>query len=145
MTTDAYGQPKKSTSPWVWVGLGCSALLLALIGFVAFILFVVFGAMRSSVPYKDALAHAQTDPRVVELLGSPVRPGYFFTGSINTQNDSGNADLTIPISGPKGAGILEVRATKASGQWNYERMRVLVKETKVNLLEESPGKDPPAE
>ena len=143
MTSDPYGQPKKSTSPWVWVGIGCSVMVVGLVAFIGFLVFVVFGSMRSSTPYKDALAHAQTDARVIALLGSPVHAGYFFSGSINTKNSDGDADLTIPISGPKGGGILRVRGKKDAGKWTYQEMKVVVKNEEINLLEESPGTAPP--
>lgn len=143
MSSEPYGQPKKSRSPWVWVGLGCGVMVLGAIAFAAFIAVVVFGAMKSSTPYKDALARAQSDPRVGALLGTPVRPGYFFSGSINTKNDDGEADLSIPLSGPKGGGILRVKGTRSNGNWTYQEMKVIVKSEEVNLLEESPGTAPP--
>lgn len=143
MTSDPYGQPKKSTSPWVWVGIGCGVLLLGTVAFVGFIVFVVFGSMRGSEPYKDALAQAQTDPRVLAALGSPVRAGYLFSGSINVKNSDGEAELTIPISGPKGKGDLRVKGTKSLGKWTYQEMRVVANGEEINLLEESPGTTPP--
>jgi hypothetical protein len=143
MTSDPYQQPKKSTSPWVWVGLGCGVMFLGAIAFVGFIVFVVFGSMRASEPYKDAMARAQTDPRVIAVVGSPVRAGYFFKGSINVKNSDGDADMTIPISGPKGEGSLHVTGIKSGGKWTYQEMKVLANGQEINLLEESPDTAPP--
>ena len=116
-------EPKR-TSPWVWVGIGCGVLVVGCVVFVAFIAFVAVGAMRSSTPYKDAMQRAQTDPRVIEALGSPIEPGLFISGSINTQNQSGDADLSIPVSGPKGKARISVKGTKDEGRWTYTRMTV---------------------
>ena len=116
-------EPKR-TNPWVWVGIGCGVLVVGCVVFVAFIAFVVVGAMRSSTPYKDAMQRAQTDPRVIEALGSPIEPGLFISGSINTQNQSGDADINIPVSGPKGKASIHVVGTKDSGRWTYTRMIV---------------------
>jgi hypothetical protein len=144
MTTDVNSQPPKKTSPWAWIAIGCAVLVAAVIAFIVFILVFVFGAMRSSAPYRESVALAKSDPRVVALLGSPVRAGYIFGGSINTQGSSGHANLMIPLRGPKGGGILEVQAEKKDGKWTYQVMKVTVKGTEIDLLRESPDTTPPA-
>lgn len=112
----------KKTSPWVWVGLGCGLLTVAGVAFVAFIVFVVFASMRSSAPYKDTMARATRDTRVIEALGAPVEPGWLVSGSINTQNRSGSCDLEIPLRGSKQKGSVHVVGTKEGGRWTYSRM-----------------------
>ncbi|MEO8383210.1 MAG: cytochrome c oxidase assembly factor 1 family protein [Acidobacteriota bacterium] len=124
------------TSPWVWVGIGCAVILAGMVAFVAFIVFVVFGSMRSSDPYKEALQRARNDPRVIAALGTPIEPGLFVSGSINTQNQSGTADLSIPISGPKQSASIHVVGTKEGGRWTYTRIVVTPKDGPViDLLE----------
>jgi len=115
------------TSPWVWAGLGCAVLLAGAVAFVAFIVFVVAGAMRAGEPYKLALQRAQSDPRVIAALGTPIEPGWFVSGSINTQNQSGAVDINIPISGPKQSASIHVVGTKEGGRWSYSRMIVTPK------------------
>lgn len=115
---------RKSTSPWVWIGVGCGVVILGGIALIAFIVVVVFGAMRSSAPYQDAMQRAQDDPRVAQLLGTPIKPGLFISGEINTKNRSGDADIEIPISGPKGKATIHVMGTKDGGRWTYSRMTV---------------------
>jgi hypothetical protein len=140
-------QPKK-TSPWVWVGLGCGVVFLGLIAFVAFIVIVVFGAMRSSEPYKEAMRRAQSDPRVVAALGTPIKPGMFVSGNIQTQNNEGTAKLDIPLTGPKGSATLHVEATKTRGRWDYNQMIVTPKQgAEIDLMtspEGSTSTAPPA-
>lgn len=114
---------KKPVLPWIL--LGCGVLFAGFIALIVFIFFVVGSAMRSSDPYKTALQRAQNDPRVTAALGSPIKPGFFVQGSINTDaNGTGNADLTVPISGPKGKGHLHVVGTKSGGTWSYSTMTV---------------------
>ena len=79
----------------------------------------VFGMMKSSEPYKHALSVARSDTTVTSMVGVPLEPGMFVSGSINLVNDAGNADLHIPISGPNGSGSIHVVATKSSGVWAY--------------------------
>ena len=129
-----------------WIALGCGVIVIGLIGFIAFIVFVVGAAMRSSDPYKEATRRAQSDPRVIEALGSPIKPGYFVSGSINTANDSGTCDIAVPVSGPKGKAKIYVTGTKERGRWSYSKM-ILTPETgaEIDLLsEESPSTTPPA-
>ena len=109
-------------SPWIWVGLGCGVLVVGIVAFVAFIVFVVFASMRSAAPYQDGLARARTDPRVVEALGSPVEPGWFVSGKINTSGRSGSCDIDIPLKGSKQNGSVHVVGTKEGGRWTYHRM-----------------------
>jgi hypothetical protein len=110
------------TSPWVWVGIGCGVLFVGAVAFVAFIVFVVFASMRSSTPYKDGLARAQADVRVIEVLGAPVEPGMFVSGNIHTSGPSGTVDIDIPLKGSKQNGSLHVVGTKEGGRWTYTRM-----------------------
>jgi len=125
MQPDWQPQPvPKRTSPLVWVGIGCGVVVVGFVGFIVFIVTVVFGAMRKSEPYREAMARAQSDPRVIAALGSPVKDSMFFSGSIRTENNNGDAKMDIPISGPKGAGLLHVTATKTDGKWFYNRMYV---------------------
>jgi hypothetical protein len=44
--------------------------------------------------------------------------------------DFGVADLTIPVSGPKGSAWVSLFASKRLGVWHYERMIVHVDATK---------------
>jgi len=114
----------KKKSPWVWIGIGCGIAVAGLVVFVAVILFVVFGAIRKSTPYQEALQRAQNDPRVVAALGSPVKAGLIFSGNIHTENQDGEAKLDIPISGPKGSASLHVVASKMRGRWYYNQIIV---------------------
>ncbi|MCE9552746.1 MAG: cytochrome c oxidase assembly factor 1 family protein [Planctomycetes bacterium] len=110
---------------WKWaVPVGCITPLVCCGGFAGLILTIIFGAMRSSDVYKDAVSRATADVRVKELLGEPIEPGLFTTGNINVHNDSGDADLSIPLSGPKGSATLHVVAEKSGGKWECSELEV---------------------
>ncbi|MDX9954851.1 MAG: cytochrome c oxidase assembly factor Coa1 family protein [Anaerolineae bacterium] len=99
---------------------------------------IVFGALRSSEPFKQAVAEVQSNPQAVRALGEPVEVGWFVGGSINIQGDSGNADLTIPVSGSVDKGTLYVTAYKSGGIWRFTRMELVTKKypDRINLLGE---------
>ena len=140
-------EAERKRGPGVWIAIGCGIAFIGLISFVVFILFVVFGSIRQSTPYRDSVARAQNDPRVRAVLGTPIKPGFFFSGSINTQNRDGDAKLDIPLSGPKGKATLRVVATKTRGRWSYEQMIVTPQRgAEINLLnEELKSTAPPGE
>jgi hypothetical protein len=113
-------------------------MLLLLGAFVFIIITIVFGAMKASDAYKDALAKAKADPRVVNALGSPITDGFFVSGKTNVSGSSGSADMTVPISGPKGKGTIYFVATKFMGKWTFSKFVVEVGPTgeKIDLIED---------
>jgi hypothetical protein len=116
---------------WKWfVPTGCCLTPLVLGGaFVAFLVLVVFGAMKQSDAYKMAVARAKANPRVTSALGTPISEGWFLSGHTNVNMGSGDADLTIPISGPKGKGTIYAVATKSAGEWTYSKLEVKIDST----------------
>lgn len=106
--------------------LGCLGTIAVGVVFVLAIVGFVFGVMKTSEPYKFAVARAQADTRVQEALGTPVKTGAIVSGSTNDSGGTGKADLSIPLSGPKGAGTLYVVGEKSGGQWTYSKLTVQV-------------------
>jgi len=128
---------------WKWfVPTGCFTLILLFCLFMALIFTVVMGSMKSSDAYKQAVAKARANPNVVEKLGTPITEGYLVSGNINVQNDSGNADLQIPISGPKGKAVIHAVATKSAGKWEYSRLTIAIEgQPELDLLGPGPGQE----
>ncbi|MFL6597683.1 MAG: cytochrome c oxidase assembly factor Coa1 family protein [Chthoniobacterales bacterium] len=125
---------------WKWfVPLRCFTMALLFLVFVGSMLVIVFSAMKSTDVYRDALAHAKTDPAVVEALGSPIKNGFLVSGNINVNGASGESNLGIPISGPKGKGLIYVSANRSLGQWNYLAPVVEVGQTheRIDVLQKS--------
>ena len=124
---------------WKWfVPTGCLAMLLLVVAFVAFIIAIVFGAMKSADVYKTALSRAKGNPAVVDALGSPIEAGFFVSGKANVSGSSGNAGMTIPISGPKGKGTIYFVASKFAGEWTFSKLVVDVEKTgqRIDLTQE---------
>ena len=122
---------------WMWfVPTGCLAMLVLFAVFIGGIVMVVFGAMKSSDAYKTAVARARANPEVVAALGTPIEEGLFVSGKTNVEGSSGEADLTISISGPKGKAKLYAIATKSAGRWTYSTLEVAIdgRDDRINLL-----------
>ncbi len=110
-----------------WLGRNWKWLLLTLVaGFFAFvggIFALIMMAIRGSAVAKESVARAQSNPAVIQKLGGRVTEGWFVRGSISTAGDgSGEADLTVPVSGRSGSALIYVKAAKTAGQWEYSQM-----------------------
>jgi len=123
---------------WNWfVPVGCFSMLVLFVAFVASVALIVFSAMKSTDVYKDALARAKADSAVTDALGQPIKEGFLVSGNTNVNGAAGEANLSIPISGPKGKGTIYVAANKSLGRWNYSGLIVEIAEThqRINLLQ----------
>jgi hypothetical protein len=123
---------------WKWVvPIGCFSVIAAFVVFLVGIFLVVFGFLRSSDVYQYALERASSNEAVVEALGEPVAPGWYLTGSIEVQGASGQADISIPIAGPRGKGTIFASARKTAGRWDYQVLEVEIegREARIDLRE----------
>jgi hypothetical protein len=119
---------------WKWfVPMGCLTMIGLVLIFVFAIVLFVFGMLKGTDVYKTAVASAKNNPEVIAALGSPIKEGMFVGGKTNIEGNSGEADLSIPISGPKGKGTIYVIAKKSAGRWNFETMEVEVHATKDRI------------
>jgi hypothetical protein len=135
-------QPKRNwwARNWKWfVPTGCLTMLGLFVVFILSIVLIVFGALKSTDVYKDAVAKAKANAAVVEALGSPIEEGMFVSGSSNVNGASGESNLSIPISGPKGKGTIYLSAKKSAGRWEYDSLVVEVQKTRerIDLLEQT--------
>jgi hypothetical protein len=127
--------PKTTTSNWInrnWIWFVPLLVLVAVLVVGSFLAFVLT-VLKSSDAYTGAVARAQASPAVIAALGSPVKDGILFSGNITENNSSGNADLAIPLSGPKGKAELYVSATRSDGQWHFDRLIVEIAITHQRL------------
>ncbi len=128
---------------WKWL---VPALLVVFVGFPIAILGSVFAAIRSSDAVKESLLRAQSNPLVVQKLGTPIEEGWLVAGNINVSGPSGDADLAVPISGPKAKGKIYVTAHKSAGVWRYSVMTAAIEgsDQTINLLSDvTPRADVP--
>jgi hypothetical protein len=68
-----------------------------------------------------------------------MKTGMVTTGSVETSNSSGQARLSIPISGPRGSGRLGVIATMEDQRWTLRRLVLVVDGKRVELMDDEPA------
>jgi len=128
--------PAQKSGCWKWGALGCLGVIVLGAISIAALVVIIFGAIKSSDVYKQALARAQNDPRVISALGSPVTAGFFVSGNVKVTAAGGNADITFPIRGPKGKGTVHATATRDTSGWHYTELTAVPENgSSINLLE----------
>lgn len=108
---------------WGWaVGGCCLGCLVIPVLLVALFGVGIFTFIRSAGPTDEALALVRANPEAVEALGEPLDTGWWIMGRVDVSGDSGEADLTVPVSGPRGEGKLRIEARRRDGEWEFERL-----------------------
>ncbi|MBB5032644.1 cytochrome c oxidase assembly factor Coa1 family protein [Prosthecobacter vanneervenii] len=118
---------KASGGKWVLLGCGgCLGLILVSVVISFGVYFLAMGFIQKSDVYTEALKRVENSSEVRKELGTPMAPGWSFSGSANYNNGVGNADFTLPVRGPKAEGTLRVKAHKASkaAAWEYSTLEV---------------------
>jgi hypothetical protein len=112
---------------WKWVvPSGCLGMLVVVGLFFGAIFYGVTSVMKSSDVYKETMAKAVQNPIIKAKLGSPIEANGMLSGSIQTTNYSGDADIHIPIKGSHAEGVIHVIATKENNIWTYSTMTFYV-------------------
>ena len=129
---------------WKWfVPVGCLGTLVLFAGFIGALWFGITGIMKGSESYQMAVTAAKENPKVIELLGQPIREGSLVSGNINEAGPSGHAELQIPLVGSKNNGNLFLVANKVMGKWAIQNLVLEVESTKERIkLVETPASQP---
>ena len=120
-------QPQQTWLQRHWKGLVVAIIGLVVVACIAMVLSVVglvMWSIRQSDVYRMAMTKARQNPQVVHTLGTPIDPGWLVSGSMNIENDSGTANLTIPIHGPRQKAKMYLDARKRMGEWTFNSLTV---------------------
>jgi hypothetical protein len=151
MTTPPYPLlPEPTQKRWLdrhplWkIPLGCLTLFLLLAVFVTVLFTVIMTSFRSSDVYKEAMARAAASSEVRTEIGEPIRATWLISGHLNVSGSTGNADLSIPISGPRGKAVIRAVASKSEGVWHFTVLQVNVEGhvESIDLLSIQPPTEP---
>ena len=125
-------------------GLGLFLLLLAAGG--ALVVGGVTALLRTENPYTVAFERAQSHPALVAALGEPIEPGWLPSGRVQIRDDTGAAQLEIPVRGPHGGARLHVEAVRRAGAWELLELRAVLDDGRsLDLLDLPPEAEPPGE
>jgi len=66
---------------------------------------------------KRAMADLQASENGKNVLGAPIKIGWFVTGEMRLRGNDGAASLSIPVKGSTTAGELDVKGVRKDGSW----------------------------
>jgi hypothetical protein len=131
--------PKPMQKNWLdqhprWkIPLGFVTLIFLMAVFVAVLLTIVTMSLHRSDVYKQAMAKTTEDLQVREQIGEPVQSAWIISGQLQVNGSSGDANLSIPISGPRGKGLIRAVAHKTGGVWRFRYLQVSVEGQPGNI------------
>jgi hypothetical protein len=103
---------------------GCLILFLLIAGFAIVLITAITASFHNSDVYKQAMAKAIENQQVRAKLGEPIQPAWLISGQLNVNGSTGNANLSIPLSGPRGRGTIRAVAYKNGGVWQFTSLQV---------------------
>src|SRR5689334_5929664 len=137
MTTD-YTQPQQYTPPQpgqpvqqkssgclkIFL-IGCSVIIVLGIAAIVAVVFFVFGAIKKSDVYVQALNRVRNDSRVQAALGTPINAGFWVSGTAHVDTEhGGTADITFPVSGPNAKARVHAVAARTAQTWEFTTLDV---------------------
>lgn len=101
---------------------GCLTVIALGVFFVVALTATIFYFIRSSDANQETLKRAQSSPALIQQIGEPVQMGWLVMGSVSRQNEKGNADMSIPVTGPKGSARIHTVGVRDANGWRYTKM-----------------------
>jgi hypothetical protein len=108
------------------IPLGFLILILLIVVFGGVVMTIITTSFHSSDVYKQAMIRATSDPQVRAQFGEPLQAAWLISGELHVSGSTGNANLSIPVSGPRGGGVIRAVAFKSAGAWRFTYLQVNV-------------------
>jgi len=122
---------------WKWITLG-------IIGILAVFFMSPIGNAVTDIAkvyadtsvYENALEKVKVNPRVIELMGNLATIDKFaiVEGAVFYSNNNNTVSITLRINGSKAKGKLDIIANKLKGTWDYERLKVRIRDPKETIV-----------
>jgi hypothetical protein len=110
---------------WKWaVPVGLLGAFLLNRGLLLLLMAGALVAVRWSAVFELAMTRVRSNAVSMEALGTPINAGFVVSGSIGWNAPPGTADVTIPVSGPRGAGTLHVVGRESAGKWTLTTLQL---------------------
>ena len=114
----------KTQRHWAIAGFIVVSCLLLVVGLVVLLFVTVTSLMRNNDAYMMSMNMVRTDERVTALFGQPIDDDGFVSGNVSIKGSKGEADFSIPVTGPGCEGKVISRATREAGTWTIRLLFV---------------------
>lgn len=99
---------------------------------------LLYGGIKKTITgsyaYREAVGIAE--PAIEEYIGTPYKPGFWVSGSINMSGGKTESDFMVPLEGPKGSGKLVVKSTCYVGSdCEYHDLSLIVDGKRIDIEE----------
>ena len=104
---------------WKWF---IPVTALALVVLIVASTVTAYVAIKSTEVYTEAVKMTLENDQAREALGGPsFEADWLIAGSVNINetDQSGSADIAIPVSGSRNSGVIQVAAKRSAGQWQF--------------------------
>jgi hypothetical protein len=134
----AYAAPapppaKSGKKKWIFIILGILLFIcLCIGGCIGVLVMGVSKVLKSSDVYKMSIDRAQASPCAISKLGQPITGGTP-NGSVNENNGSGTADMTISVEGPQANGKIHTVAARDNNVWTITSETLNINGTDYDL------------
>ena len=93
-------------------------------------------AYSDSSIYVDAFEKAKSNKQVIEILGTvePIDKFAIIEGHVAYSNNNNSVNITVRIKGSKGKGKFDIAANKVNGTWEYQVLKIRIKEPKHTIV-----------
>jgi len=122
---------------WRWL-VPITAFLIGIIALLSLTSGLTSFAQAYAEPslYENALERARQNERVIKVLGSlqPVDKLTILEGNVVYTENNNAVDLTFRVTGSKGKGKMDISATKINGNWDYELIKIRVKNPEEEII-----------
>jgi hypothetical protein len=123
---------RRTQRKWAIAGL---VSWIVVIGGVAGLFASIVPMMKGSDAYRMSMELIRADEDVKQALGDDVKAGFWVWGNISVSaGGTGKADLSIPLSGSKGAGSAYAQAVRTGGTWELQLLIVRVEGNDVPIV-----------
>jgi len=122
---------------WKWL-VPITAFLILIIALLSLTSGLTSFAQAYAEPalYENALEEARKNERVFEVLGNlqPVDKLTLLEGNVVYASDNSSVTLTFRVAGSKGKGKMDIAALKKNGIWEYQLIKIRLKDPKEAII-----------
>lgn len=111
--------PSTSSKRWIRV----IVILSLLVGVFAMLCLT---ALKRSSAYQETLQLVTTNAKITELLGSPVSPSFFVSGTIEESTSCVQVALQYRLRGPKATALINIEGEKHYTNWHFSLVSLKV-------------------
>jgi hypothetical protein len=93
-------------------------------------------ALNDDALYQNALQQAQQSKDVSKALGTlkPIDQLAIIESYVIYSNNNTSVNLSVRVTGSKGKGRMDVVANKVNNSWNYQAIKIRIKNPKQEII-----------